>query len=169
MKIFASALRITGAKLLIFAVSLGILIAVPAFIHQQWVTGPLVNAALFISTVLVGPMEAVLLGLMPSAVALSTGLLPLPLAPMVPFIMMGNAVLVALFHYFYKWNIAVSVVVAAFLKFLFLASIVRFLMGRLLDGPLVSKLAVMMSWPQFFTAVIGGAVAVLFLKGIQRL
>ena len=55
------------------------------------------NAVLIIAAVLLSPFEAVLIGLVPSAVALSSGLLPLALAPMVPFIMIGNAILVGVF------------------------------------------------------------------------
>ena len=155
-------------RFLFFALMLGIVAIVPAFVHIQWLTGPMVNAALIISAVLVGPMEAVLLGLMPSTVALSAGLLPLPLAPMVPFIMLGNAILVAVFHYLYKKNFFVAIGTAAFLKFAFLHFTVVWLMDGILDGKLVAKLAVMMSWPQFFTAVIGGVIAYGLLKRLKK-
>ena len=158
----------TQAKILLFAVLLGIVIIVPAFIHAQWITGPVVNATLLIVAVLIGPMEAVLIGLIPSTVALSAGLLPLPLAPMVPFIMLGNAILIAVFHYLYKKNFFVALGISAFLKFAFLHQTVVWLMSRMLDGKIVAKLAVMMSWPQFFTAVIGGVIAYGLLKGVKK-
>ena len=158
----------TQAKILLFAVLLGIVIIVPAFIHAQWITGPVVNATLLIATVLIGPIEAVLLGLIPSTVALSAGLLPLPLAPMVPFIMLGNAILIAVFHYLYQKNFFVALGISAFLKFAFLHQTVVWLMSRMLDGKIVAKLAVMMSWPQFFTAVIGGVIAYGLLKGVKK-
>lgn len=163
-KYLSQALDSTRIKVLLFAVFLGIAIIAPAFIHIQWITGPLVNAALILATVLIGPMEAVLIGLMPSTIALVAGLLPLPLAPMVPFIMIGNAVLVAVFHYLYKRNFLIAIGVAAFLKFAFLHESVTLLMSKLLEQEIVAKLAVMMSWPQFFTAVIGGGLAYLILK-----
>jgi hypothetical protein len=155
-------------KVILFAVALAIVAIVPAFIHVQWITGPMVNAVLLISVVLIGPMEAVLLGLMPSTVALSAGLLPLPLAPMVPFIMMGNAILVAVFHYIYKKNFFAGIGFAALLKFAFLHYTVVWLMSGMLDGQLVAKLAVMMSWPQFFTAGVGGVIAYGLLKGLKE-
>lgn len=159
----------TKTKVVLFAVFLAILIAVPAFIHSQWITGPMVNAVLLISAVLIGPMEAVFLGLMPSTVALSTGLLPLPIAPMVPFIMIGNAILIAVFYYSYKKNIFASIGIAAFLKFAFLHFSVVLIMSRLLNPTLSSNLAVMMSWPQFVTAVVGGVIAYAILKGMKKI
>ena len=78
MKTFTKSLSILQAKVILFAVFLAVVTMVPAFIHIQWVTGPMVNAVLILALVLIGPMEAVLLGLMPSTVALSAGLLPLP-------------------------------------------------------------------------------------------
>jgi hypothetical protein len=145
-------------KLTIFAFFLAISIVLPAFIHSQWVTGPIINAALFLATVLIGPMEAILLGLMPSAVALSTGLLPLSLAPMVPFIMIGNAILIVIFHYLRGQNFVLRLGMSALLKFAFLHLSVIFVMTKLLDNNIVAKIAVMMSWPQFVTAVIGGVI-----------
>jgi hypothetical protein len=163
----AIAISSAKAKVILFAVSLGILTVIPSFIHSQWITGPMVNAVLLISAVLIGPMEAVFLGLMPSTVALSAGLLPLPLAPMVPFIMIGNAVMIAVFHYSYKKNIYASIGAAALLKFAFLHFSVVLIMAKLLDSKLTANLAMMMSWPQFVTAIIGGVVAYGFLKGVK--
>ncbi len=168
-KTLIQSLSSTQARILLFAVLLTIVMIVPAFIHIQWVTGPMVNAALLIATVLIGPMEAVLLGLIPSTVALSAGLLPLPLAPMVPFIMLGNAILVAVFHYLYQKNFFAALGIAAFLKFAFLHQAVVWLMSRMLDGKIVAKLAVMMSWPQFFTALIGGVIAYGLLRGLKKI
>ncbi len=165
-KHLTQALDSTRIKILLFAGLFGLSIIVPAFIHIQWITGPMVNAVLIITTVLIGPMEAVLIGLMPSTIALVAGLLPLPLALMVPFIMIGNAVLVATFYYLYKRNFLLAIGIAAFLKFAFLHESVTLIMSKLLKQEIVAKLAVMMSWPQFVTAVIGGGVAYLILKNI---
>lgn len=161
---------IASAKVrtLIFAFLLALLIAVPALIQLQWVTGPTVNAALFIATVILGPTRAMLLGLMPSTVALSSGLLPLPLAPMVPFIMLSNVILVLVFYYLYRKNYFLALGVSAFVKFAFLQQTVTWLMSRWLDPKIVATLGVMMSWPQFFTAVIGGIIAYAFLKQIKK-
>ena len=157
------------SRTLIFAAFLSVAIFAPSFIHSQTITGPLVNFLLFTAVVLLGPFEAVLIGIIPSAIALSSGLLPLPLAPMVPFIMIGNALLVAVFYYTKNRGFITGVIFASLLKFLFLHSIVALLMGAMIPGKLVTKLAVMMSWPQFITAVAGGLLAYVFLKRINKL
>lgn len=168
-KVLAKSLDNTQIKVLLFGIFLTIVVVVPTSIHIQWITGPMVNAVLLLAVVLIGPMEAVLLGLMPSTVALSFGLLPLPLAPMVPFIMLGNALLVAVFHYLHQKNFFTALGVAAFLKFVFLHQTVLWLMSGMLDGPIVAKLAVMMSWPQFFTALVGGGIAYTILRLVRKI
>jgi riboflavin transporter len=155
-------------RVLIFAILLALLIIMPFLIHLQWLTGPTVNAALFIATVILGPGRAILLGLMPSTVALSAGLLPFALAPMVPFIMLGNVIMILIFHFLYKKNYFLGLSVAAFLKFAFLHQTVTWLMSRFLANKLVATLSVMMSWPQFVTAIIGGLAAYAFLKQIKK-
>ena len=163
-KNITEALSLPKAKAVIFALFLAIAIIVPSFTHSQWITGPVINAILILATVIIGPMEAILLGLMPSAIALSTGLLPIALAPMVPFIMIGNAVLVVLFHYLRGQNFALRLGLSALLKFAFLHFSVVFIMSALLQNEIVSKLAIMMSWPQFVTAVIGGIIVYPIIK-----
>lgn len=167
LKTVAGALTLPKAKAVIFALFLAIAIIIPSFLHSQWITGPIINATLILATFIIGPMEAILLGLMPSAVALSTGLLPLPLAPMVPFIMIGNAVLVVFFHYMRRQNYALNLGISALLKFSFLHFSVVFVMPNLLQNEIVSKLAVMMSWPQFATAVIGGLIVYPIIKKLK--
>jgi len=161
------ALSLPKAKAVLFALFLAIAIILPSFIHSQWITGPIINATLILATFFIGPMEAILLGLMPSAVALSTGLLPLPLAPMVPFIMIGNAILVVLVHYMRNQNYALNLGISALLKFSFLHFSVVFIMPNLLQSEIVSKLAIMMSWPQFVTAIIGGFIAYPIIKKLK--
>lgn len=155
-------------RLLVFAFFLALLIVMPFLIHSQWVTGPTVNAVLFIATVILGPVRAILLGLMPSTIALSSGLLPFVLAPMVPFIMLSNAILVLIFYYLYKRNYFFALSVSAFAKFAFLHQTVVWVMSRYLEQKFVTALGIMMSWPQFFTAIIGGLVAYAFLKQIKK-
>ena len=152
------AIPMVKSRLLLFGILLALVIVLPGFIHNQWITGPIVNAALILAAVCVGPMEAVVLGLMPSTMALSSGLLPLPLAPMVPFIIIGNAILILSFQYLAVSNYALRILVAAFLKSAFLIFSVTFLMDKLFEKEFLGNLLLMMSWPQFVTALIGGLV-----------
>lgn len=150
---------------IIFSILLLLIIAiVPVLVHTQWFTGPLVNAILLLTCIFVGPMEAVIFGLVPSLVAFSTGLLPFPLAPMIPFIMVANAIYVAIFYYIYKNNFLLAVLISSFVKFLFLHLTVSFLMGNFLEEKFLQKLALMMSWPQLATALFGGVIAYFIFK-----
>ncbi|MCD4762172.1 iron hydrogenase, partial [bacterium] len=65
----------------------GVASALPMFIHLQWLTGPLVNAILILALFLIGIRSALVLCMIPSLMALASGLLPAVLAPVVPFIM----------------------------------------------------------------------------------
>ncbi|MBU1683940.1 iron hydrogenase [Patescibacteria group bacterium] len=141
---------------------------VPLF-NQQAITGPVVNATLFVSVALLGVQNAILVGLIPSLVALSTGLLPPVLAPMIPFIMVGNTILIMVFGYLKERNFWLGVITASVLKFLFLFSTSSIVINLLLKKEVATKVAMMMSWPQLLTALVGGLLAFVFLKGIRKI
>ncbi len=128
----------------------------------QAITGPLVNAALFLAVIFTGVQGAILIAFFPSVVAFASGLLPVVMAPMIPFIITGNVILVLVFNHFQKsfWQ---GVVVASFSKFLFL-SLSFFIVVNLIANEAFSRQAiVMMSWPQLATALVGGLIAYVVL------
>ncbi|MBT4277512.1 iron hydrogenase [Candidatus Falkowbacteria bacterium] len=158
------ALPRVDVKILVnFLVLSGVATLLPALIHIQWVTGPIVNAILFLSVVLVGGRNAILIGLIPSIMALFFGLLPTPLAPMIPFIMIGNAILIVIFDML-KNNYWLGVFVASGVKFLFLYFSYSAIIDLIFKKDLAPKIAQMLSWPQFATAVLGGIIAFGILK-----
>ena len=148
----------------------GVATALPFFIHVQWITGPIINAILILTLFIVGIRSALVICLIPSLIALSGGLLPAILAPAVPFIMIGNVILVLTVDYFYhKFNNQVQgywtgIVAGAALKFLFLFLSVDFIAKLLIKQELAVKIAQIMSWPQFATAVAGGMIAWVILR-----
>jgi ABC-type Co2+ transport system permease subunit len=106
--------------------------------------------------------------------ALAGGLLPAILAPVVPFIMISNVILILSVEWFYEifkntekgyW---LGVIAGALLKFLFLFFSVNVIAKLLLKQDLVVKVAQMMSWTQFVTAILGGAIAWVVLKWLRR-
>ena len=106
--------------------------------------------------------------------ALAGGLLPAILAPVIPFIMISNVIFVLSIEWIYNQSrneakgYWLGVLVGAGLKFLFLLASVN-LIGRLLiKQELTIKVAQMMSWPQFATAVAGGLIAWAVLKWLKR-
>ncbi len=147
----------------------------PFFIHIQWLTGPIINAILILTLFLVGIRSALVVCLVPSLMALSGGLLPAVLAPVVPFIMIGNVIYVLAIDYFYNVNknefkgYWLGVVAGSAVKFLFLYLSVTWIAELLLKKNLAVKVAQMMSWPQFATAIAGGVIAWLILKWLRRI
>lgn len=144
---------------------------IPAFVHQQLLTGPIVNALLVLSFLHLGKSKAFFLALIPSTVALSRGLLPLALAPMVPFIMISNCLYLEIFAKMQSKSKAknfLAIFLASAAKAIFLFAISKLLMERIIVGPLSSKIAVMMSWPQFATALLGGSLALLIDVSLKK-
>ncbi len=95
-------------KRTLFIARMGIILALTLTLQvaglPQPVTGPLINAMLLLTAVLFGNVAGVLLGCLTPGLALVRGQLPLALAPMVPFIAVGNALLVFIFIFISKKN-----------------------------------------------------------------
>jgi hypothetical protein len=148
----------------------------PFIIHLQWITGPIVNALLILILFLVGLRMALLICFVPSLMALAGGLLPLPLAPVVPFIMLGNVIFILAIDYFYKsakkqingyW---IGVVVGGALKYLFVWFNANLMINLILHDDVAAPLLVkLVSWPQFATALAGGIIAWAVLKWLKRI
>ncbi|MDP2708625.1 MAG: hypothetical protein Q8O93_01030 [bacterium] len=156
-----------------FAGLAGAAIVLPFFIHAQLLTGPVINAIFILALFIVGIRSALIICLIPSLMALSGGLLPPVLAPAVPFIMIGNVILVLCVDRFYDWRPDVrgywqGVLIGAALKFSFLYLSVSWIAKLLIKQELAAAVANMMSWPQFITAAIGGAIAFGILKWLKR-
>lgn len=146
-----------------FIAIVGIATIVPLF-HQQAITGPIVNATLFVAALMLGSRLAIFVGLIPSVIALSVGTLPAPLAPMVPYIMLSNALLILSFGALREKNYWMAVAVASFLKFAFLFASSSVVIGLLMKQELAQSVAAMMSYPQFLTALLGGVLAYAFVN-----
>lgn len=147
----------------IFGGLLAIAIIAP-FFHFQPITGPIVNTTLFLGALFLGPSEAIMLGLLPSLVALSVGTLPSPLAAMVPFIMTSNALLIITFSQLKNKSFTLAVIIGSIVKYLFLLSSSYLVVHLITQEQVVAKAAsIMMSYPQLITALIGGAIAYCFI------
>jgi len=163
----AETLTTTREGVITFVVLLGIAIAAPLF-HNQFITGPIVNATLLAAVALVGMQGAIFICLIPSVIALSVGTLPAVLAPMVPFIMIGNVILVSTFGYLRNKNYWLGLVSGSVLKFAFLFGTSSIVTNLLLNQQVAAKVAAMMSWPQLVTALAGGLLAYGFLRSTKR-
>lgn len=128
----------------------------------QPAVGPLVNMTLIVATLIVGPLSATLIGVLTPLVAFLLGIMPL--LPIVPFIMIGNAIFVFSFYlvsnkrgFLFE---GIGVVVAALLKTAFLAFSVRYLVINFV-AKVPPKLVTALSLPQLYTALIGGFLAII--------
>lgn len=152
----------------------GVAMFLPFFIHLQWISGPIINAILILILFLVGIRSAMVVALVPSLMALAGGLLPAILSPVVPFIMISNAIFVLSIDRIYDWSknssrgYWIGVLTGAVLKFLFLYISVSFITKLLIKQELAVKVAQMMSWPQLATAILGGMIAWVILKWLKR-
>jgi len=161
-------LTITRETVITFVVLLGIATVAPLS-GSQFITGSIVNATLLIAVALLGMRDGILIGLIPSSIALATGLLPVVLAPMIPFIIVGNAIMVVIFGYLRDKNYWLALASGSVLKFAFLFGTSSIVANLLINEQLTEKVAVMMSWPQLVTALAGGLLAYGFLRGTRKL
>jgi hypothetical protein len=168
--VLTGSLRGAAAASKTFAILLGISVAAPALGLPQLFTGTLVNAALLVATVLLGPRAAVSIGILPSLFAVVSGQLPAALAPLVPVIMLGNALLVVVFHVLRERGWWLGAVAAAAVKFCWLFGATGLLVAStgLLAEPAVPVALVVMGWPQLVTALSGGALAYVVLRPGRR-
>ena len=146
----------------------------------QPVTGPLVNTMLLLTTMLLDMTGGIILGLITPGTAAIRGQLPPILAPMVPFIMLGNVIIVVVFAVIVKslkstrlhkdqplispahW---IALVPASVAKTLWLYYSVKLILPMVFGKQLPEAFIAMMAIPQLVTALIGGALA-FFLAGI---
>jgi len=125
--------------------------------QNQWITGTIVNAILFLAVWRVGIVNAALVAALPSSVALARGLLPAPMAVLIPYIILSNVVLISVFYFLRRYQLA-AVITSSLAKFLFLFAITSYFVK------VASPLLIMMHWPQLFTALAGGLIAVGVMK-----
>ncbi len=146
----------------------GILLALALVIQlmrlPQLVTGTAVNAVLLISLSTIGVLEASAIGCITPIVAFLVGIIQPPMAPVVPFIVMSNLVLIWIVYGLRRKNIYIQIILASVGKFLFLVVAVRLILTQFLPAPVWEKVAVAFGVTQLFTALAGGFLAILVTK-----
>ena len=136
----------------LYAILIGV---APLLLHQQWITGPIINALLVATTLRVGAKQALILAVIPSAAALAAGTLPMLLAPTIPVIIIGNMLLISGVQIL-KTKPFFGILTGAIVKFIWLTIASQWILQFFLPESLLSKVASMLSWPQLATALIGG-------------
>ncbi len=163
-----NALAIKKEALLVLVILVGIAMAAPVLFKQQYITGTIVNATLILGAVILGSKDAILIGLLPSTMAISAGIISPVLAPMIPFIIVGNTILILTFCYLSKINYWLGAVAGSVLKFGFLYATSTIVIGLLLNTQVAPVVAQAMSWPQLFTALAGSILAFGILKVMRK-
>lgn len=171
------------------AVMLALLIALQALTKPlgQLVTGSCVNAILAITALLVGMGGGIAVALISPVCAFLFGIAP-NFVTVLP-IMLGNVCFVVLLRIIagksrrHIWRQPVALITAAGAKFIVLYLLVVQVICGLASGALLGKklgdivvlappmlkmLPAMFSWPQLFTALIGGSIALLIVPVLRK-
>lgn len=171
------------------AVMLALLVALQALTKPlgQLVTGSCVNAVLALTVLLVGMQGGIAVALLSPVFAFLFGIAP-NVVTVLP-IMIGNVCYVVLLrliagrYHRPVWRQPVALVAAAGVKFAVLYLLVvklicgpaaDLLLGKklgdvvVLAPPMLKLLPTMFAWPQLFTALIGGAVALLITPVLRK-
>ena len=146
--------------------SLRLFIPVPPF-FSTFIIGSLVNACLLVALELAGLGAAAVIALVAPPVAWLQGLLPLPVL-IVP-VAAANLLYVLLFRAVLPRSRPLAIGLAAAGKTAFLFGAFTWLLSFIsLPPPLAAGLMFAMSWPQLFTTVMGGGLAAIVVKRMER-
>lgn len=144
----------------------------------QLVTGSIVNCILVASALTAGFYSGLTVAVISPVLATLIGIGPV--WPIVPMIMLGNAAIVAVFSLlagkadkfegvkkYALW--LMSIVLGAVAKFAVLYfGVVKIILPLLnLAAPKAGKMSAMFTFPQLFTALIGGAVAMIVVPSVK--
>ncbi|MEA5016591.1 MAG: hypothetical protein VB099_18720 [Candidatus Limiplasma sp.] len=156
------------------AIAIALLIVMQAVTASmgQLVTGSIVNLILIVSVMIFGLASGLAVSALSPIFAKLLGIGPL--WELIPFIMLGNMVLVLLWHLIAKRTFAkepipavTAAVIAAVAKFLTLYVTIVLIAVPLLLNP-AKTISTIFSLPQLVTALIGGAVALVILPLLKK-
>lgn len=137
---------------------------------NQYIVGSVINAVLLLTTYLCGTFYGASMAVLTPWTALLVGQLKPALAPFIPFIMLGNLILVICFGLLSKkgaFGKYLGVICAALFKYIFLylsALKLLFFFKLNLPSAAAKSLSTAMGITQLFTAVIGGVIAMALIK-----
>ncbi len=135
---------------------------------SQPLVGPAVNMMLIISTLLIGPIYAVIIGSLTPIIALAVGVIKLPI--LIPIIIISNALIVSIFGIARKQQLVNKVgflVLGAVAKFTFLALSARYILKFFLPK-VPPQIIVAFTWPQLTNALIGGVLALIVYSALPK-
>jgi len=135
----------------------------------QPVVGPLVNMTLLLAVLTVGPFHAVMIGCITPVMAFMLGIMPMPL--LVPVVVLGNAAFITVFYgaaiKMKRINQMMALVAAALFKYAIMAASIRLIAAQFMPG-MPDRLIHAFSLPQFYTAMLGGMLALLIGRYLPK-
>ena len=144
-------------------------------VFNSFVVGPLVNAVILITVMITDIKFGALVGFSTPILAALTGQLAAPMVPFVPFVMAGNITLAVVFgilnKYVKTYGSYFGIAAGAILKTLVLVFSAKYLISIFnlnIPKPIVSKLVILMSYPQLYSAIAGGILALIVYSIFKR-
>jgi len=156
--------KITTKTLTRSALILALAIAIQSIRMPAYVTGPLVNALIILASALISPISGVMVGLLTPLLAFSFGIMAL--APAVPIIMLGNALLAIVYGLLKKKPI-LGIICAAVLKYASMTFGFYYILPNLMGIKLPAKILPILTTQQLITAIVGGIIAVIIIKALN--
>lgn len=144
---------------------------IPLGPNSQFIVGPLVNACLLISAATVGLAGGAVIAILAPVAAVLTTHTPVAafLVPFSPIVAAGNFILVLTFILLKEKNKFLGIFSAAVLKFGILFAGAAFYLEILGLTPKLAKLIYFsFGWSQLVTALVGGILALLVIKSLEK-
>lgn len=155
-------------KFLNFVLAMVLILTIGFIGHSQPIVGMLVNAVLVYTTLRIGLSSSIFIGLVPSILALSMGLILPSMVFMIPFIMFANALFVSIFSFVKKYNDFLGVFVGSLFKFIFLYFISSYFLSRMSFGNVENLISYTFGFLQFATAFFGGSLGIIIYRVIHK-
>lgn len=158
-------MRLDAKTLVRTALLIAITLVIQTMRMPQWVTGPAVNAILYVAAIHTGYLSGASIGLITPWIALLVGIIKLP--PLVPVIMAGNVSLALVSGLLGRRHPYIGMGIAALVKFLVMTLGIKLLISGGTKIPAVVYTG--MTVTQLFTALGGAVLAALVLEALRRL
>lgn len=147
--------------------SLRMLLPLPPFL-SVFIIGTLVNSCLIVAVHQVGLKPALGIALFAPAIAYFQQLLLLPVF-IIP-VACGNIVYVTIFGAVIKKGAALALLTSASAKALLLYICFKYLLHFIeIPNSIAASILMVMSWPQFLTALLGGTIAIQVVKRFRTI
>lgn len=133
----------------------------------QLLTGTLVNAILFLTLIFAGLPAGILIGILTPLLAFFTGILPAPLAPVIPVIMLANIALVMVGGLLKGRNLYLAAAISSVVKFIVFFILLRYVV-ILFVSSLPPAVFVAFGLLQLYTALAGTVLAALLTGRLRK-